>query len=154
MAAIDKTYTDSWRNYCNLKEWASKSKFICPDGTIVDISKSVYGWLEEREFGKGRFLPVMSTSWVSDYYLIKYCPLDFVQKRMIEVYNEEFVQSVNNGKSEYDFFTKEGRYGKHFKVLKTPLYGFGKRNRTFGVYRNSRIIKPKWWIQVEGTLEY
>ena len=94
MAAIDKTYTNSYKNYTDLIEWARNNKFTCPNGTIVNVLNSIYSNWTKEDFNKaineGHTLPVMNTSQSTDYYLIKYCPLQFVQDRMIEVYDEDY----------------------------------------------------------------
>lgn len=35
MAAIDKTYTNKWEEYCEYRDWAMGQKFVCPNGDII-----------------------------------------------------------------------------------------------------------------------
>lgn len=145
MAAIDKTYTNSYKNYTDLIEWARNNKFTCPNGTIVNVLNSIYSYWTEEDFNKaineGHTLPVMNTSLSTDYYLIKYCPLQFVQDRMIEVYNEDYYNAIKNGTSDYDTFTKEGKYGTHCRLISAPQKHF----------RNNRPYKQAYWF-VDVTL--
>ena len=135
MAAIDKTYTTSWNEYQTLIKWAKETTFTCPDGTKLKPIDYVYShWAKEDFDIMGR--PVMNTSYVCDYYLIKYCPLDFVQKRMTEVYDEEYVKSIKNGTSEFDTFKKEGKYGTKFRLIKQPKKGM----------RGNKPFKYKYWF--------
>lgn len=110
MAAIDKTYTNSWEEYQKLKEWAKDKIYTCPNGAVVNLNHFIYPW--NKEDFKGDELPVMNTSYSADYFFIKYCPLDFVNKRMEYVYGEEYIERVKNGTSEFDIPIKKGKHVK------------------------------------------
>lgn len=115
MACIDKTYTDSFSDYQKLVEWAKNNKFICPNGLEINILDSIYNRTEES-FKNGE-MAVMNTSYTEDYFLIKYCPLEFVQNRMKEVYNKDYYDSIKNGTSEYDKFVYP-EIGTHFTIIR------------------------------------
>lgn len=133
MAGIDKTYTKSYDDYKKLVEWAKKTVFTCPNGVKLHAIDYIYYW-SESDFNSE--IPVLNTSNAFDYFLIKYCPFDFVQERMQYVYSKEFYDSVKNGTSEYDTFTKEGKYGKHCKIIKRPNY-----------MTKTPLGQDKWFIQ-------
>ena len=118
MAAIDKTYVYSPKDYIDLVEWAKNAVYTCPNGTVIKISNSVYEWNinEIKDWSRG--IPVLNTSYTEDYYLIKYCPLEVVQNRMKEVYSKDYYDSIKNGTSEWDTFTKEGRIGTKIVLKK------------------------------------
>lgn len=141
MAGIDKTYTNSYKDYIDLINWARKYTFTCPNGTIVDISKSIYNWTEEdfiKATDEGYSLPIMNTSSSTDYFLIKCCPLQFVQDRMKDVYDDEY-DEIKNNISPYDTFSKEGKYGTHCKLISSPKKPF----------RNNRPLNIKqWWVDI------
>ena len=128
MAAIDKTYTNKWEEYCEYRDWAMGQKFICPNGDIISPIDYLFQWKKE-DFEDERYLPIMNTPYSLDYFLIKHCPVRFVHDRLREVYDSEYIDSILNGTSEWDTFTKEGKYGTHFKVKQYPK--FGKVNRPY-----------------------
>lgn len=142
MAAIDKTYTNSWDEYQSLIKWANENTFTCPDGTKLKVSGSIYNHWTKEDFGEIS-RPVMNTSYVTDYYLIKYCPLTFVQDRMSEVYSPEYIESIKNGTSAFDTFTKEGKYGTKCRLIKQPKK-HARSNRT----------RHHWFVQLEEPKEY
>lgn len=119
MAAIDKTYTNKWEEYCEYRDWAMGQKFVCPNGDIIRPIDYLYRWNKE-DFDGEKYLPIMDTPYSLDYFLIKHCPVKFVRKRMRQVYDDEYISSIENGTSEYDTFTKAGKYGTRFKVIKQP----------------------------------
>lgn len=123
MAGIDKTYVKTWQEYQDLVNWLEQNQFKCPNGDVIGICH--YGWSKE-DFDGERERPVLNTTQEEDYFLIKYCPLQFVQDRMKEVYDEEDYNSVKNGTSPYDTFTKEGRLGTG-KIKLKKLRGRGKK---------------------------
>lgn len=116
MACIDKTYTNSFSDYRELIEWAKDNKFVCPNGLEINILNSIYLNRTEESFKNGE-VAVMNTSYTEDYFLIKYCPLEFVQNRMKKVYNKDYYDSIKNGTSEYDRFIYP-EIGTHFTVIR------------------------------------
>lgn len=142
MAGIDKTYTKSYKNYKDLVDWASKNIFTCPNGMKINPSEYIYPW-EEEDFIDNNNIPILNTTMQMDYYLIKYCPLDFVQERMKYVYDKEYYDSIKNGTSEFDTFTKEGKYGKHCKIINKPI-----------ISTKRPIGRNTWFVQVYPPEEY
>lgn len=142
MAGIDKTYTNSYKEYTELKEWAKDKVYTCPNGIKLYPKYSIYDFWKEEDF-KDKELPIMNTSCSMDYFLIKYCPLQFIQDRMKAVYDEDYYNSIKNSTSEYDTFTKEGKYGKHCKVIKKP-----------DVMTKTPIGYKKWFIQLWEPDDY
>lgn len=112
MAAIDKTYVNNYEDWKRIIDWCKENKFICTNGTEVRmIDRCYYPDYSEEEvkewLKKAVEIPVMNTGYKEDYFLIKYCPIDIVQERMREVYDEEYYNSIKNGNSEYDTFTMD-----------------------------------------------
>ncbi len=138
MAAIDKTYTSDYNEYQKFLNWAKETTFTCPNGLKLYVYDYVYDYWTEEDM-KETPRPVMNSPQTLDYFLIKYCPFEFVKERMREVYDDEFVNSVLNGTSEYDTFkypeigTKftivRGRHMKH----KDYLWKFRKRKIYFDI---------------------
>lgn len=149
MAAIDKTYTSDYEEYQKFLKWAKETTFECPNGIKLHVYDYVYDYWTKESMEKGE-KPVMNTPQSLDYFLIKYCPFEFVQERMREVYNEEYVNSILNGTSEYDTF-KYPEIGTKFTIVrgkfmksKDYLWKFRKRKIYFSLeveYNNY----PLWY---------
>lgn len=145
MAAIDKTYTKYYSEYKELIDWAKNQEFICPNGCKIHPIDYIYEW-EENSFS-GNELPVMNTSCTVDYFLIKSCPLPFVQDRMKEAYGEGCYNSILNGTSEYDTFVKDSP-GTKFKIN-----GFRKNYLYKIIVINGKIYQPKFDITISKNEE-
>ena len=105
MAVIDKTYSNR-KNYIKFIDWAKDRYFTCPNGTKLYLNRYIYYKSEDylNSISDDKMFPILNTSCDVDYFLIKYCPFKFIQDRMLEVYNEEYVKEIVNGTSEYDLF--------------------------------------------------
>lgn len=116
MAAIDKTYTSDYNEYQKFLKWAKGTTFECPNGLKLYVYNYTYdGWTEENMKEMSR--PVISSSQTLDYFLIKYCPFEFIQERMREVYDDKYVDSILNGTSKYDTF-KYPEVGTKFTIVR------------------------------------
>lgn len=146
MAGIDKTYTEKYTNYVKLKNWARGRFFKLSNGQKLYPTDYIYDWYTEKSFGNGS-VPVMNTSCELDYFLIKECPLEFVQERMKEVYSEEYYNAIKNGTSKWDSFTKEGNIATEFKIVKYPWYGKCNRWVRFLSSVTNRLYYPFAWIE-------
>lgn len=100
MAAIDKTYTDKWSDYEALVNWAKDKVFVAKNGIKLQPLDYIYEW--NKEDWPNKSVPVMNTPESLDYFLVKECPLQFVQDRMKEVYGNEWYEEVKEGMSYYD----------------------------------------------------
>ena len=141
MAGIDKTYVSSWKDYCDIVEWCRNNEFVCPNGTVIRIYP--YEW-EEENFKDGEDLPVLNTSQVQDYFLIKHCPLETVQNRMREVYDHDYINAIIHGVSEYDKFVRPEKIRK-IKLIEKPQY-----YNPAKYLRNGRIkIRDKYCVDIK-----
>lgn len=87
MAGIDKTYTDSYLEYKEFKDWVDTQYLTFYNGHKVRIGDYVYD-RDEDDFD-GREVPIMNTpSWI-DVYLIQNCKSKFVLDRLKDVYNKD-----------------------------------------------------------------
>lgn len=100
MAAIDKTYTNKWSDYEALVRWAEGKEFVAKNGLRLRPIDYIYEW--DKKDWNGKEVPVMNTPEALDYFLVKECPLQFVQDRMKEVYGSEWYEEVRSGTSYYD----------------------------------------------------
>lgn len=87
MAGIDKTYTNSYKDYREFKNWADKQTLTFSNGHKVCIGDWV--WEYEKEDFDGGEIPIMNTPTWLDIYLIQNCKSDFVLNRMKSVYGAE-----------------------------------------------------------------
>ena len=87
MASIDKTYTDSYQDYKEFKDWADKQILTFFDGHKECIGNWVWEY-NEKDFD-GQEIPIMNTPTWLDIYLIQNCKSKFVLDRMKEVYDEK-----------------------------------------------------------------
>ena len=124
MAGIDKTYVSSSKDYFDFIEWAKEKKFTCPNGIILSPLDYVYEQdpetIDERIKEYGR-ITLMNTPVSMDYFLIKYCPLTFVQDRLREVYPESFIEDINKGISCFDNYRRN--FGTKVKCIQESYYG-------------------------------
>ena len=145
MAGIDKTYIKTVKEYRELYEWCKSvgtvtddygNRIIPMDYLIPESEENVSEWL--KSLGDDAEIPIWNTDCIFDLYLIRYCPIKFVQDRMNEVYDEKYIQSVKNKTSVYDTFQRNGVKNPHYKI----------------VYSKGGKIKSKWqYWHIEITLD-
>lgn len=87
MAAIDKTYVKSYKDYKEIRDWANKTDVIYPNGINGGKMSNwlYYPDLTEEDFN-GEELPLWNTTMEVDMFLYKNCPFKLVQDRLKEVY--------------------------------------------------------------------
>lgn len=140
MAAIDKTYTNSWDEYKEYRDWCIGKKFTCPNGDVIrpiDYLKD----LTEEDFKSGHEISIMSTPCSLDYFLIKHCPIKLIHDTLHRQYSEDYIRSVLEGTSKYDSFTKEGKVGTRLRMTKWP--SDMKANRPMG--------GGSWFVQLSNA---
>ncbi len=136
MAGIDKTYTSSYQEYREFKDWADTQVITFYDGHKVCAGDWVYG-LEEGDF-TGRQTPIMNTPTWLDTYLIQNCPVEFVQERMRSVYGD-YYEELNSK----PFPSRPiGKQNRKIKVTRNERTRFPIHNKAFGI----------WWLQCNGSL--
>lgn len=150
MACIDRTYVTSYEEWKEVIGWAKKTEYICPNGLKYKVIDSCYypdlteeevkNWLK-----KNNEIPVLNTSYSLDYFLIKHCPIKLVQDRMKDVYGEEYVRSVLEGRSNYDLFVYP-ETGKRIKFIEYPKYR--KAGKIYSKYLGKHK-KDIYWIEVD-----
>lgn len=137
MAGIDKTYTDSYEDYKEFKDWADAQVLTFFDGYKVCIGD----WVREcdkEDFDNGE-IPIMNTPTWLDIYLIQNCNSDFVLSRMKEVYGEEqykLFQETDLSKAPSKQYTRN----RKIRIKKAHSSSFPLHSRPYGG-------KLSWWIQ-------
>lgn len=94
MASIDKTYTDSYIDYKEFKDWADKQTITFSNGGKVCIGDFVWDYKEEY-FNNGK-IPIMNTPTWLDIYLIQNCKIAFVLDRMKSFYGDKTYKEFQN----------------------------------------------------------
>jgi hypothetical protein len=142
MAAIDKTYTDSWEDYQEFKEWA-KDKIVQLNygkkKQIVQVSWYIYEWQKE-DFNMER--PIMNTPTWLDKYLKDNCPCKFVQDRLDQVYPENYVNEKKIGQIPANF-----QQNRKITITRTDRTSLPLRNKGITSHSN-------WWLFCDADLWY
>ena len=88
MAAIDKIYVNSWNEYQLFKEWCESQPTIKDKyGRDCKISDFFfYQWDDQKHWDEKDCHPAMSAPVYIDAYIIRNCPLDFIQKELMANY--------------------------------------------------------------------
>lgn len=144
MAGIDKTYTNSYNDYKEFKDWANKQTLTFYNGHKICIGDWVWDYGKEDFDGVER--PIMNTPTWLDIYLIQNCKSSFVLDRMKLVYGEK-------------------SYKKFQSIdLTTPPSGNFKQNRKISIKRSNRSKFPihknpyggkgKWGLQCKDRFGY
>lgn len=95
MAGIDKTYTSSFDEYMEFKNWAIGKSITFFNGKKENVSDWI--WDLDKDDFDGRELPIMNTPTWLDIYLIQNCPIKFVSDRMKEVYGKSYNKLKKEG---------------------------------------------------------
>lgn len=178
MACIDKTYVNSWEQWKELRDWCWDKKFTLKNNITIKPRDYMYypeygetevnDWLNEvRENGIRNYgwtkeqareeadVPFWNTPTYLDIWLIRNCPIEFVQNRLKEQYNSSY-ESIKNGTSIYDTWKRNG-LGKNFKykVVKRPTehnihhFYYNDRNKSIRKYKDNR--KTWWSVTIKDT---
>ena len=178
MSYIDKTYITIYKQFKEVRDWC-KGKIVETDNGIKyhaedflndkDMTEEYFNnWKKEviekrmKNYGetyedayKRSEIPLWNTPFYFDRWLIKNCPIQFIQDRLKYQYDDEYEQ-IKNGTSVYDTYKRNG-LGKnfHYKVICKPnwkpRYKFTYVDR-FGndtCYKENR--KPWWLITIDDT---
>ena len=151
MAAIDKTYLKLWSQYKSLRDWCASVGEVTDDWGNkfhpLDYLRD-YSYAEWLEYSKNETAEVVvwNTPKYLDIYLIRYCPLDFIQDRLKEQYGEgwsknAFCETQNtyddilNRTSSYDTYQRNGTKNPKFKWdLFQPMKG---------------VENLVWWVRMD-----
>ncbi len=175
MAAIDKTYISDYQQFKEVRDWCKDKKVELKNGLVYnaidflydpDMTKESFNeWKEEivqrhiknynetREDAVKSFcIPLWNTPTYFDIWLIRNCPIDFIQNRLREQYGEEY-EEIKNHTSEYDKYQRNG-LGKnfHYTVIKKPNwksrynFTYTDRHGNTKVYKENR--KPWWFVKL------
>ena len=85
MAAIDKIYVKTYDEYLQFKNWCEiQSELEDKYGKKVKLTNYLRkDWKNKEDCGNITH-PVMNNPYYVDAYIIRNCPLDFIQKELME----------------------------------------------------------------------
>ena len=144
MAGIDKTYTNSYNDYKEFKDWADKQTLTFFNGYKVCIGDWV--WEYEKEDFNGNEKPIMNTPTWLDIYLIQNCKSQFVLDRMKSVYNKKSYKEFQN----IDLTAKppeEFQQNRRIIIKKSDRTKFPLHSKPY----NSKTM---WWLQCDNKFGY
>ena len=144
MAGIDKTYTDSYSDYKEFKDWAVKQTLTFFNGHTVRIGDWIRDCKEE-DFNDGE-IPIMNTPTWLDIYLIQNCKTKFVLDRLKSVYGEDSFK-------EYQSVDLTAKPPSNFQ--QNRKISIKKSNRTtYPLHKKPYGGKSKWWLQCDNNFNY
>lgn len=95
MAAIDKIYVNSYKEYKEFEEWLLKQpKLKDKYGKEVSIYSYFFTWWDNPEYWN-RSHPIFSAPYYVDAYIIRNCPLDYIQKSLMLSYGHKTQEDIN-----------------------------------------------------------
>jgi len=160
MAGIDKTYTKRWEEYQSLVEWCKDKSFTLKNGDVIRPSRYIYEW-DKESFDGEKSLPVWNTPTYLDIWLIRNCPLEFIQDRLKEQYgggwskeaftkhnDDDMYHQILTYTSPYDLFERKGSHKFSIK------YEINDRFKDDGLWWRIDILDYGWWYNEEHKMWY
>ena len=97
MAAIDKIYLNSYQEYSKFKKWClEQPKLKDKYGNEVAISSYLFSWWDDpKEWEEDKSHPVMSVPYYVDAYIIRNCPLEYIQKELMLNYGHKTQDDID-----------------------------------------------------------
>lgn len=150
---------ERWRSYNKIwEDWLEKY----PDDNFAksQIVNTYDEWKDKvNSYRYECFL--WNTPTFFDLYLIKNCPVEFIQERLKEQYAADFIESVLQGTSEYDTFNRDKIALKtpHFKLpnefnrmKNEKVYIIDIHHPEYG-YCVYKFAEDKWHFDIECNQE-
>lgn len=176
MSYIDKTYISTYQQFTQVRDWCKDKKVKLKNGLIFNaIEFLMYPEMAEEEFNRWKEeiiqnhikiykesredaekhfeIPLWNTPTYFDIWLIRNCPIDFIQNRLKEQYDDEY-EKIKNYTSVYDNYQRNG-LGKHFhyKVISKPnwtyryKFTYTDKNNKLKTYKENE--KPMWFVELK-----
>ena len=144
MAGIDKTYTNSYNDYKEFKDWADKQTLTFFNGYKVCIGDWV--WKYEKEDFDGNEKPIMNTPTWLDIYLIQNCKSQFVLDRMKNVYGKKSYK-------EFQTIDLTAKPPEEFQQNRKIIIKKSDRTK-FPLHSKPYDSKTMWWLQCDNKFGY
>ena len=147
MAAIDKTYTRSWEEYQSLVEWCKGKSFTLKNGDIIRPSMYIYEW-DKENFDGEKYRPVWNTPTYLDIWLIRNCPLGFIQDRLKEQYGGGWSKEAFTDHNDEDMYYQILNYTSPYDVNWRILDCSPKFSIQYKVNNKFKDDDLCWWVEV------
>lgn len=97
MAAIDKIYVESYEQYKSFKDWCSEQPEILDKfGQKTSlINYFIFNFKDKSDWCDNKEYPIYCAPYYIDAYIIRNCPLDFIQKEMMLNYGHWSQEEIN-----------------------------------------------------------
>lgn len=95
MAAIDKIYVNTVEQFKEFKDWCKAQPPIEDKyGKKVHITSYLYDWEDEDLKDKKGDFPVFNAPYYIDAYVIRNCPLDYIQRHLMLNYGHKTEEDI------------------------------------------------------------
>lgn len=96
MAAIDKIYVNSYEKYKEFEKWLlEQPKLKDKYGKEVSIYRYFFNWWDDPKYWINEEHPIFSAPYYVDAYIIRNCPLDYIQKNLMLNYGHKTQEDIN-----------------------------------------------------------
>lgn len=96
MAAIDKIYVDSYEKYKEFEKWLlEQPKLKDKYGEEVSIYEYFFDWWDDPAFWTRNEHPIFMAPTYVDAYIIRNCPLDYIQRELMLMYGHKTQEDIN-----------------------------------------------------------
>lgn len=97
MAAVDKIYVNSYKEFKEFKKWCSEQpKLKDKYGHEMSIGAYLYTWWDDpKHWEKDDSHPIFSAPYYVDAYVIKNCPLEYIQKELMLNYGHKTQEDID-----------------------------------------------------------
>lgn len=169
MAAIDKIYVKTWEEYSQFRDWCkAQPKLKDKYGKEESITAYLYKHCREN-WNTDCEKPIFMAPYYVDAYVIRNCPLDFIQKELMVNYGhwsqeriKDFYNDVINLSSdgEYPYWAKKEDFifnedgtvelkgleeSDYSKILKGELYATPYTSKKYVIGKHFKCTKhPKY----------
>lgn len=96
MAAIDKIYVSSYEQYKEFEKWLlEQPKLKDKYGEEVSIYEYFFDWWDDPAFWTRNEHPIFMAPTYVDAYIIRNCPLDYIQRELMLMYGHKTQEDIN-----------------------------------------------------------
>ena len=155
MAAIDRMYLKTWDEYQELKRWIDSVGVVHDDfGNTFCLSNYLWPRTQKdfERLKKGDDLSIWSLPKYIDIWLIRNCPLEFIQENLREQYSGGWSKTALTGYNPDDQYQQILEHRSIYDTYKRN--GLGKASRVSINYKYKARFRDShmvWWIDILGV---
>lgn len=132
MAAVDKIYIKTYEQMYQFRDWCNAHTLSDKYGYVKPLSWWLKDNLDKFDWSTGNGIPIFRAPYPVDYYVIRNCPFDFIQKAMKTNYGSQY-EEIKNAK---------GYYKDHIGYLDLETYNYISYSNPGTHYTIQRISSP------------